>query len=84
MFHILLAHQFENHRGHQKVLDHEYAIEEACTEKDIDISLPWSVSVRRGMRLNMSIVFKDVDTIKGRCPRCKTPHSVPDNVNFQW
>ncbi|KAK4111492.1 hypothetical protein N656DRAFT_780793 [Canariomyces notabilis] len=58
MFHLLLAHQFENRRGHSKVLNHEYALEESCTGRDVEKSLPWTASVRRGMRVNMSIVSR--------------------------
>jgi hypothetical protein len=84
MFHLLLAHQFENRRGHWRVLNRQYALEEACAKSDIDSSLPWAVSVRPGMRVNMSIVFKNVDIVRGLCPRCETPHNLPDDVNFKW
>lgn len=86
MFHLLLAHQFENRKGHKRVLNGEYALEEACTGTDIDTSLPLSASVRKGMKINMSIIFM-VDTIitqPERCPRCETSYSAAENVVVQW
>ena len=84
MFHIIIAHQFENRRGHQKVVRQQYALEEACTERDINQSLPWTVSMRRGMRIHMSIVFEELPVSTTSCPGCKTEHDVPQDVNFQW
>ena len=84
MFHVILAHQFENRRGHQKVVQQQYALEEARTERDISWSLPWTVSMRRGMRIHMSIVFEDLSVSTTSCPGCQTEHDVPQDVNFQW
>ncbi|RYO92152.1 hypothetical protein DL762_001810 [Monosporascus cannonballus] len=59
-FYGLLEHYFEDKKGHPMVLRREYALEENCSGKDIDHSLPWSASFRRGMKVNMSMVFTNV------------------------
>lgn len=84
MFHSLLEHHFENQKGHYMVLRQEYALEENCTGEDIDRSRPWSASFRRGMKVNMSMVFTDISIVNGCCPRCKTAAEAPDDLSVQW
>ncbi|GAB1311654.1 Fungal N-terminal domain-containing protein [Madurella fahalii] len=83
MFHLLLAHQFEDRRGHARVVRGQYALEEACTCRDIDASLPWMMSVRRGMKINMSIIFESATVVVGYCPRCETKRNAPEDVTVQ-
>lgn len=78
MFHTMLAHQFENRRGYRRILGRHYALEEAHSARDVDRSLPLSVSVRRGMRIHMSIVFEYLLVPKTR-PRSIRRYS-PDPV----
>lgn len=84
MFHILLVHQFENRRGYGRVARGQYALEEACTSTDVDASLPWTMSVRRGMKINMSIIFESATVVVGYCPRCETKRNAPEDVTVQW
>lgn len=86
MFHLILAHQFENRKGYLKVVKKHYALEEAHTQKDVDWSLPWTASVRRGMRISMSVVFRvmSVSVSRSSCPGCLKKQDVTRGVNFQW
>lgn len=84
MFHLLLAHQFENRKGYKRVVDGEYVLEEACTSRDLDTSLPLMASVRRGMKINMSIIFELDIFIKSACPRCERSCVATKNVPVQW
>ncbi|KAH6685669.1 hypothetical protein F5X68DRAFT_209105 [Plectosphaerella plurivora] len=79
MLYKLVEHRFENLKGHDMVLRREYALEESCTGKDFDVRIPWSASLRRGMKINMSMVFTNVNMSSGRCPRCGTLASAPKN-----
>ncbi|KAK3941234.1 hypothetical protein QBC46DRAFT_353431 [Diplogelasinospora grovesii] len=83
MFHSLLEHRFQNLKGHQLVQQQAYALEENCTGKNIDRRRPWSASVRRGMKVNMSMVFTDVPDGEERCPGCKTGADFPENGAIQ-
>lgn len=65
------------------VLLHQYALEENFTGKDLDRSLPWCMSFRRGMKVNMSMVFVKTK-ITASCPRCKTIVEVPRGANVEW
>ena len=85
-FRFLLAHEFENLNGHAEVDRGQYSLEEACTGKDIDDSIPFTAAVRRGMKINMSIVFVQVaDFTTVCCPRCETAYTgQQENVLRQW
>ena len=84
MFHLILAHQFENRKGYQKVVNEQYALEEAQTQIDVDRSLPWTVSIRRGMRIHMSIIFEEKSAFRSSCPGCLHEQDVTQGVCFQW
>ncbi len=86
-FRFLLAHQFENKMGHHLVLGGRYSLEEACTTKDIDTSLPFTASVRRGMKINMSMIFEVLleVLVEPRCPRCQaTTSTAQEKALVQW
>ncbi len=60
-------------------------LEEACTGADIDTSTPWKASVRRGMKINMSMLFFDSgDPVQTRCPRCQKSYVTQENASVQW
>lgn len=84
MFYKLVEHRFENLKGHEMVLRRQFALEENCTGRDIDANLPWSASFRRGMKINMSMVFTNVEIASGCCPRCRTAATAPENQSVCW
>jgi len=84
MFHILLQHRFENLKGHELVQARQYALEENCTGRDIDVAQPWSLAFRPGMKINMSMIFQDFSDLHGACPRCKKLSEAPRDTTVQW
>ncbi|KAJ8127426.1 hypothetical protein O1611_g6211 [Lasiodiplodia mahajangana] len=81
-FDLLLAHQFEGMRGHDMVLRQQYALEDSCSGKDISRDIPWNAAVRRGMKLDMSMIFVGF-AIGAFCPRCGTGTQVAVGQNAQ-
>jgi hypothetical protein len=62
-----------------------YALEEEVTGKDLDQNLPLALSLRRGMKLNMSMFFAVDRHWSGTCPRCHTDNTAPDlSLTIQW
>ncbi|KAI0875786.1 hypothetical protein GGS24DRAFT_272331 [Hypoxylon argillaceum] len=82
-FYSLLEHQFEGLRGHEMVMRQQYALEESCSGKDINRHIPWNVTVRRGMKIDMSMIFADF-ALEGFCPRCDTETQATVGRNAQW
>ncbi|KAF6803827.1 hypothetical protein CPLU01_16091 [Colletotrichum plurivorum] len=84
MFEVLLAHRFENRRGHSMVLRKQFALEESCSGADIERHIPWSVAIRPGMKINMSMVFPKDSKVLEKCPRCKTKLKDLKRINVEW
>lgn len=84
MFEILLAHRFENRRGHSMVVQKQFALEESCSGADIERHVPWSVAIRPGMKINMSMVFPKESEALEDCPRCRTKLDVPKRTGAEW
>lgn len=79
----LLAGQFKGRRGYDMVRSGQYVLEENSSGKDLDQRLPLSVCLRRGMKINMSMVFA-VPLVSGSCPRCGTKTDAPEDVTTRW
>ncbi|KAI0134228.1 hypothetical protein BJ170DRAFT_609022 [Xylariales sp. AK1849] len=79
----LLEDRFYGRKGYGMVLRREFALEESCSERDLDRKIPLAMSLRRGMRLNMSMIFANADSIIGACPRCRTVSDAPEGVKVQ-
>ncbi|KID65919.1 hypothetical protein MAN_05578, partial [Metarhizium hybridum] len=79
----LLAGYFKGHKGHDMVQRQDYALEEGTTGRDLNTSLPLRRSLRRGMKINMSMIFYGTEVVVGACPRCHTVADAPEDVNVQ-
>lgn len=62
----------------------EYALEESHSGRDIDTDTPLSQGLRRGMKINMSMVFLKKTLVAGRCPRCHAVTDALEGVSIQW
>lgn len=82
-FNDLIAHQFEGHSGYWMVHRLEYTLEETCSGKRINRKFPLKSAIRRGMRLEMNMIFKDID-VTSRCPRCNTRAEMKPGILVQW
>jgi hypothetical protein len=86
-FYSLLEDQFIGSRGYEMVCKRQYVLEENCTGKEINSRVPLSHSFRRGMKVNMSMVFM-LDTrtriLPGVCPRCNAKNQAPEGMAINW
>jgi hypothetical protein len=83
-FHQMLVHRFQGLRGLKMVLRNNYALEDSLSGRDIDRSLPLKSSLRRGMKIDMSMVFASTAVITGSCPRCQIIVDAVEDVSIQW
>ncbi|CAH0058113.1 unnamed protein product [Clonostachys solani] len=82
-FQQLLQHHFEKLKGHRMVIQGKYALEENITGTDLNQSLPPKASFRRGMKINMSMIFTGDQMMQGVCPRCGINNNAPENTNVK-
>ncbi|KAK0631300.1 hypothetical protein B0T14DRAFT_1158 [Immersiella caudata] len=84
-FYQLLRLRFQKiGKGQDLVKRGQFALEEASSGRDIDRRVPISISFRRGMKIDMSIMFSNEESIEGACPRCREPANAPDNTTVSW
>ncbi|KAK3349545.1 hypothetical protein B0T25DRAFT_482206 [Lasiosphaeria hispida] len=81
--HGLLEMRFKKKKGYDMVLQRQFALEESCTGNDLDRSCPLKACLRRGMKVDMSMVFATGTVLRGSCPRCKTPIDATEGVTIQ-
>ncbi|EJT69035.1 hypothetical protein GGTG_13432 [Gaeumannomyces tritici R3-111a-1] len=72
----MLQRHFEKRdlKGKEKVRKKQYALEDHCSGRDLDRSRPLAQWLRRGMKVNMSMVFRVTKQglTGSQCPRCHT------------
>ena len=82
---LILLERFEEKRpGHQKVLKGEFAIEEGITGQDISRENEFAMCFRPGQKIDMSMIFSDLDTNSNHCPRCRTTSEASTETRTQW
>lgn len=81
---MLLETRFKKRKGYDLVVKRQFALEESCSGKDLDQTLPLNACLRRGMKINMSMIFVNVQILKGFCPRCKIETDAPEETTVQW
>ncbi|KAE9373748.1 hypothetical protein N431DRAFT_338810 [Stipitochalara longipes BDJ] len=69
---LILLERFEKRPGYQKVLRGEFAIEEGITGRDISRENEFAMCFRPGQKIDMSMIFSNLDTSSNHCPRCRT------------
>lgn len=84
MFDMILRKRFEKRHGHQKVLKGEFAIEEGATGKDVSREHEFCMSFRPGQKIDMSMVFLDLNGASNYCPRCGTQSEASAEIRTQW
>lgn len=62
----------------------QYALEESVSGRDISSAVPLSQCLRRGMKINMSMIFHEDKLVAGGCPRCHTVVDALEGVNVVW
>ncbi|UPK95737.1 hypothetical protein LCI18_006672 [Fusarium solani-melongenae] len=79
----LLNGHFKGRNGYDMVLKREYALEESSSGRDLDMDRPLHFCLRRGMKINMSMIFNASTVVTGACPRCNKVTDVPEDVTIQ-
>ncbi|KAJ2985684.1 hypothetical protein NUW58_g5402 [Xylaria curta] len=79
----LLSGSFKGRKGHEMVVRREYALEESASGRDLDSARPLHLCLRRGMKINMSMIFQTAEIVIGACPRCGTESDAPEGVTVQ-
>ncbi|KAL6364619.1 hypothetical protein LRP88_02022 [Fusarium phalaenopsidis] len=79
----LLKGHFKGRNGYDMVLKREYALEESSSGRDLDTNRPLHFCLRRGMKINMSMIFNASTVVTGACPRCNLVTDVPEDVTVQ-
>ncbi|KAH8202713.1 hypothetical protein TruAng_003089 [Truncatella angustata] len=82
-FNTILGILFQSQKGHDMVLKQQFALEEHFSGKDFARDSPLSECVRRGMRIDMSMIFETNIVLLGACPRCREDTDAPENVTIQ-
>lgn len=67
-----------------KVLKGEFAIEEGITGRDIGRENEFAKCFRPGQKIDMSMIFSDLDANGNRCPRCCTKSEASTGARIQW
>ncbi|KAJ2975276.1 hypothetical protein NQ176_g5608 [Zarea fungicola] len=79
----LLTGYFQGKKGQDMVRRREYALEESASGRDVSVDIPLCQGLRRGMKINMSMVFLESKIIPGVCPGCKAVTDALQGVNIQ-
>jgi len=84
MLDLILLKRFEKRPGYQKIAKGEFAIEESTTGRDINREHEFSIMFRPGQKIDMSMVFSDINSASNSCPRCGTMSEVSAEIRTQW
>ncbi|KAH6892940.1 hypothetical protein B0T10DRAFT_481129 [Thelonectria olida] len=79
----LLEIRFKHRKGYDMVLQRKFALQDDRSEKDLHYKLPITATLRRGMKINMSMVFVNAELVEGFCPGCKTEMDAPVGATIQ-
>ncbi|PVH79347.1 hypothetical protein DL98DRAFT_589416 [Cadophora sp. DSE1049] len=83
MFDMIISKRFEKHVGHTKIQRREYAIEEGSTGREVNRASDWYSSFHPGQKVEMSVLFSDVDDNGNYCPRCRTKSAASTEIKVQ-
>ncbi|GAB1309964.1 hypothetical protein MFIFM68171_00174 [Madurella fahalii] len=79
----LLRNWFRGRKGYEMVCRYGYFLEEEVSGECLDWELPLEISLRRGMRVCMSMAFA-VNSPSPTCPQCHTKRNAPEGLMIQW
>jgi hypothetical protein len=80
---ILLGH-FRAVIGEKKVQKREFEIGDSMTRSTLTRKRPWSQICRPGRKIEMSMIFKDIDKTSVVCPKCDTISKEEKGVQVEW
>jgi hypothetical protein len=73
-------------RGAKKIERGEFAIQDATTKLDVDLTLPWEACFRPGQHTVMSMIFKSAKASNMACPTCndKNEDNFAQDEDIEW
>ncbi|RSL64865.1 hypothetical protein CEP51_013081 [Fusarium floridanum] len=80
---LLICWRFEGENGYEMVMRRDYALEESASGRDLDLNRPLHLCLRRGMKINMTMIFQIPKSLSGACPRCMTEIDAPEDITVQ-
>ncbi|KAF8864215.1 hypothetical protein BDZ45DRAFT_57761 [Acephala macrosclerotiorum] len=83
MFQTVLSEHFANRRRHHKVLNREYAIQDASSGNILSDDEPWKLSAYAGQILNMSMEFNWKEPSLEPRSNCSRPSDTFTSVNIR-
>lgn len=69
--------------GASKIERREFAIEDAATLKDVDLSSPWETCFYPRQRVAMSMVLNSQKSIT-HCPKCFADNAAQEDADIEW
>jgi hypothetical protein len=69
--------------GARKVEERKFAITDAETLRDIDLTRAWERCFRPGQRVNMSLFFENIFTKTTTCPSCRAECAGPQDEEIE-
>lgn len=72
------------HLGVRKIERGQFVLEEARTKRTIDLRRPWETCFLPGQRIEMSMVFSQIETSKSTCPSCQWEVIADPAKAIQW
>ncbi len=84
MLDAILLGRFEKRPGQQKILRGEFAIEEGITGRDIHRKYEFCVSFRPGQKIDMSMIFSEINSTSNHCPGCGAMSEGLAEIRIQW
>jgi hypothetical protein len=83
-FDEVLKALFCNLPGSRMVAKRLYIIENSTGDQTFKRELPWTECFKPGMKINMSMVFKDRSKMSVVCPKCDTISHEKKGVMVDW
>ena len=83
----VLRSNFKNvGRGAKKIEKGEFVIQDAATNRDVDLASPWETCFTPGQHALMSMVFNSAKASNTCCPKCRDSNgdNVAQNEDIEW
>jgi hypothetical protein len=84
MFDTIIVKRFEEQPGYKMVQRRQFAIEDDLTGREASRSFGWSICLRPGQKINMTMIFPDSDANSTSCPGCGTESAASTEDRIQW
>ena len=82
-FVAVLEVNFRKFGADKKILNREFVIEDSTSKQDIDLEADWDLCFSPGQRVEMSMMFRQLE-ISSTCPRCRVDCSSHEDREIEW